>query len=317
MSETQAIPQGDFYSNLQSGAPKPDLYGGQAAPAAGQVGAAPTQAPAKPAKQPMSRKRKMIWGGTAVLLLAAAAAVFTDDSSTKPKAGARRVPPRAAVEQPHAPAQAQPAPATVMGSGGPVVDSAPTVMGGTTPTSVPAGASTDAAPVVNMVPAPAAAPQAPVVAVAPTAVPMKDQANHAPVEAPVAQPDPKLEARIADLEEKIRKLEAGQARLAPVAEPSKPARVRHVKFTHKESTHAKVDEPKATLRETSRQAPDADHLQIVGVTARPSGPVALIEFAGVKQRYAVGDTVAGVGPIQSISIVNGEPQVVIHGVTYK
>lgn len=154
-------------------------------------------------------------------------------------------------------------------------------------------------------------------------------ANGATAEPAKAPNDAALMKRLAALEKELADLrsrdqgansnvERRVSRAAASAEP-RATRAAQLKNADKSDLLAKADEPKSTLREVSRTGSKAgsESVRILGVTMRPVGSMALIEFAGVKQRYAEGDSVPGLGTVGAVALQDGQPTVTINGVVYR
>jgi outer membrane murein-binding lipoprotein Lpp len=159
----------------------------------------------------------------------------------------------------------------------------------------------------------------------------------------------RLAARVADLEAKISTLEAQRAtpksnakaatdkagelrqsgdqkghKATPVAKAAKADVESHASHPagvgmRAEATSAGFADNRSNQAQVFAQskAMQTDQVHVLGGTSKPGGNVALIEFGGVKQRAAVGDTIAGLGLVTNIAISNGVTIVEINGVTYR
>lgn len=196
-------------------------------------------------------------------------------------------------------------------TGAPTADVAPS------PAAPTLQATSQPAPLQSALPSPA--PTEPLVAAAKPVATEVDK---------TAVINKQLRARIVELETQLAKAESAAAERAPqvVARP-KVARVIEARSPEARKIVSGIRETVApagaatAIAVPSRASSTASSLndmpRIIGVTSKPSGAVALIDFAGNKRTYAVGDTVVGLGQINQISIEGDAPAVSINGVIYR
>lgn len=123
----------------------------------------------------------------------------------------------------------------------------------------------------------------------------------------------KLRKQVDDLTKKVVRLEQQtkvlQARLATASQARQK--------TEQASSRPSMEVARVPASAQVNAEAGSEKPRVLGVTMRPSGPLAIMDFAGVKQRYAVGDTVPSLGQISDIDVAGGAPAVRINGVLYR
>lgn len=300
-------------------------------------------------KKTMSKGKKIAYGAGGVVFAILGLAILLDPG--KPKVNASPRPP-AHAQAAATPSQMMggdagaPSPATVMGGSPAPADpaaAAPTadpskvaVLAANAPAAAPAPAAAQEqapTPAPAPAPAPATAPApAPVQAPAPAAQPAqvaardgqkasakghhKDQSNE---KAGAANETPaELASRVAVLERRLAHYEREEAQAR--ARRAKDAVVRYtapaVKPVPAQSDKSTVLVQSAV--EAKKPVLSGDNVRVIGSSTRHGVTSALVDFGGMKYRVSPGESIPGLGTVQTVAVdAAGNPVVEINGARYQ
>lgn len=216
-------------------------------------------------------------------------------------------------------ATAQPAPADPMAAAA----AAAAAAGAPDPSKAAVLAS---APATALAPAPAPAPAPAAAAPAPAPAPVAAPTN-APEQVVLAkaksQPTPvspaELASRVTMLERRLARYERAEAqeraRLAKQAAlPSRPAAVKATPV----SSEKLVVNAQPVVEPKKPAVLANDTVRVIGVSTRHGLTSALVDFGGVKHRVSPGESIPGLGAVQTIAVdAAGNPVVEVNGVRYQ
>lgn len=248
-----------------------------------------------------------VMGGAPAPAAASPATPEVADQATAAVIGAAPAPAPAA-PAPAAPAPAAPTPAAPTPAA-PAVASAPAAApaAATTPPATPA--ATPAAPATAPTAAPAVAAQA-----AQTSETAKlDGKAHVTAKADMPSVTPEqLASRVSVLERRLARYERAEAQ-------ERARSAKEVAVRAKPAVAVKVQPVAQSIAETKKPvALDADTVRVIGVSTHHGVTTALVDFGGVKSRVAQGQSIPGLGTVQSVAVdAAGNPVVEINGVSYR
>jgi cytoskeletal protein RodZ len=296
-------------------------------------------------KKTMSKGKKIAYGAGGVVCAILGLAILLDPG--KPKVNASPRPP-APAQTAAAPSQMMggdagaPSPATVMGGSPAPVDSAaaaPTtdpskvaVLAANAPAPAPAPAAAQGqAPTPAPTPAPAPAPapvQAPVPAAQPAQVAAHDgqkasakgrHKDQSTEKAGAANETPaELASRVAVLERRLAHYEREEAQAR--ARRAKDAVAR---YTAPAVKPVPAQSDKSTLLaqsavEAKKPVLSGDNVRVIGSSTRHGVTSALVDFGGMKYRVSPGESIPGLGTVQTVAVdAAGNPVVEINGARYQ
>lgn len=305
------------------------------------------------AKKKLSRGKKIGYGVGAVILVFLGLVVILDPSKPPHTNASPKPPGGVAIAPASAPGQMMgadaPGAGTVMGGGPAPASSAPGSVAAPDQSKVavlannqalsaqPPAPAAAAAPAVAPTPPPAPAPTtAPTPVSAPAPAPQSVQTpapDHQTVAAAKAQPKAKqaskieassaspaeLASRVAMLERRLARYERAEAQ--DRARVAKNAATRYSTPATR-SMQASSEKLVTTLQpivETKKMPVLAnDTVRVIGVSSRHGVTSALVDFSGAKYRIAPGESVPGLGVVQTIAVdAAGNPVVEINGVRYQ
>lgn len=174
------------------------------------------------------------------------------------------------------------------------------------PPSAPAGAAT-----VAPAPAPAPTVGAPTVP-APEAAksPGKPQAV-AKAEIPTATSE-QLASRVTALERRLARYERVEAQVRARSGKETAVRLKPVAAEKVQPVAQPIVEAKKLVALAN------DTVRVIGVSTRHGVTIALVDFGGVKSRVSQGDSIPGLGTVQSVAVdAAGNPVVEINGFSYR